>query len=120
MRKLLFLVAAVFTLPAWADCSVGQTSTPQTFDSEKITVGATAVGFTGSKVNGSSTGPSAQRVYCSVETDQIRFLVQAIPTAATGVLVAAGSYFEVCNTDIPRFFAIRVTADATLNCLYQR
>lgn len=113
MRVLLIAFSFLAAPAAWADCQ-GQSSTPQTFASEKITVSSTGLGFTASIFSG------AVRAYCSVETDSIRFLVQVVPTATTGVLVPAGSYLEVCGTDISRTLMIRVTADATINCIYQR
>ena len=113
MRKLL-VVLALFVAP-WAsaqDCTTG--SPPSTFASEKLTISSTGVGFTAAVSSG------AIRAYCSVETDAIRFLVQVVPTATTGILVPAGSYFQVCGTDISRTLLVRVTTDATINCLYQR
>lgn len=114
MRSFVFvLLISVLALSSWADCT-SPNAPPQTFASEKITVSSTALGFTAATVSG------ALRAYCSVEDDSVRFNIQALPTSTAGVLVAAGSYIEVCAADIPRFLVIRVTADAELNCLYQR
>lgn len=121
MRKLALLFLLIEP-KAWAadSCVIGQNFTPVSYDSEKITVSNASIGFTLSKVQPAG-GPSAVMAYCSNETDQIRFLTTGVaPAAATGVLVAAGSYITVCQQDIPRFRAIRVTNDATLNCLYLR
>lgn len=125
MRKLFIPLLVLFALsdfPAEAgeSCSGGGAYTAVAYDSEKITVSSTAIGFTLAKIAPSGT-PAATEAYCSSETDAIRFLTTgAAPAATTGILVAAGSYLRVCQEDIRRFKAIRVTTDATLNCLYMR
>ena len=115
MRRALLFLAVFFAVPAWADCTTG--SPPITFNSEKLTISSTGIGFTAA-VFGSAGGGPAVRAYCGVETDSIRFLIQKVPTATTGILVPAGSFFEVCAEDIARALMIRVTADATINCIY--
>lgn len=116
--------ALVFLLIAptgWGDsCVIGQNFTPVAYDSEKITVSSTAIGFTLTKIRPAGGAPAVM-AYCSNETDSIRFLTTGnAPAATTGVLVATGSYIQVCAQDIARFLAIRVTNDATLNCQYLR
>lgn len=124
MRKLalaLLVLLALTGAPVESqDCAGGGNYTAITFASEKITVSSTSIGFTVATFAPDGT-PAATEAFCSNETDSIRFLTTgAPPTATTGVLVASGSYFRVCLEDIRRFRAIRVTADATLNCLFMR
>lgn len=125
MRKVLIGLVVLLALtdtPLEADsgCAAGGAYTAVAFASEKITVSSTAIGFTLATFAPSGS-PAATEAYCSNETNSIRFLTTgAAPAADTGVLVAAGSYIRVCQEDIRRFKAIRVSADGTLNCQYLR
>ena len=95
------------------------------FDSEKITVSSSAVGFTASKIAPTSSRPDqyANEASCSVEADDMRWLAVAsqTPTASTGVLQKKDLVFNIYGyVNIKNFRAIRVTTDVTLNCIYSR
>lgn len=80
----------------------------ETYDSEKITVADTAIGFTAAKLTPSSSGPpTIARVY--LETAQIRFTVHGTdPTSTTGKILEVGQEIEIDSFhDISKFKAIR-------------
>ena len=122
MRKLLILACLMLAPAAWAQsCTTGQNFVPVAFAKETLTVGATAVPLTATVYAPQDGQPSVTMGYCGVETGSIRFWVNgSIPTAALGILVPSGSFITICQTDVRRFQAIRVTVDATLQCSYSR
>ncbi len=90
------------------------------YDYEQITVSSTAVGLTTSKIE-PANGPRAAKVLIYVSGAQIRFRVDGTdPTSTSGMVIDAGSYFEVIGYhDISNFKAIRTgSTDATLDVIY--
>ncbi|MCP3680270.1 MAG: hypothetical protein GY782_08495 [Gammaproteobacteria bacterium] len=82
---------------------------------ETITVSTSAVAFSVPNV------ATYQKVVCTTETDEIRFWISRTnPTSTTGHLVASASTITLFATDIPKFKAIRVTTDATLQCSFYK
>ena len=84
------------------------------FGHQKLTVGATAVGFT------VPAGPQVRSVILSCETNSIRFWVDGTdPDSSTGIKLNDGDLLELDNVDnIKNFKAIRISADATLQIEY--
>lgn len=98
------------------------------YDSEKITVAAVAIGFTSSLINPTCTDcpgtGRASSAVCTLETAEIRVstVLADAPTTVTGMLVPAGSSIAVYGyNDIAAFRAIRTTGTSgVLNCTYYR
>ena len=82
---------------------------------EKITVAATAIGFTAAKILGTSTtfDPSTgcKEIFATLEGAPIRFLMDGTtPTSAIGHLMQPGDNLTLQNPwDIQKFRAIRTT-----------
>jgi hypothetical protein len=84
----------------------------------------TAVGFTAAKilpVSGNFLGQPCQEVFCTLETDQIRFTLDGTtPTNLIGHLLEVGQNLTLKNpSDIKNFRAIKVTAAASLKCTFK-
>lgn len=99
------------------------------FDSEKITVAATAIGFTSSLINPTcaSCVPNimqANAASCTLETGDIRIstVLADVPTSSLGMYITAGQSFIIYGyNDISNFRSIRVTGTSgVLNCTYYR
>ncbi len=93
---------------------------------EAITVSNTSGGIGFSKterepVSGLYKGSSAQTVFCTLETAQIRFTLDGTaPTTSVGHLLEAGQTLTIKNPgDIKNFRAIRTGSDASLKCTYR-
>ena len=82
---------------------------------QKLTVGATAVGFTLP-----TTSLVVRSVILSVDTNSVRFLLTGSdPDSTTGIKLNDGDLLELDNVEmIKNFKAIRVTSDATLQVHY--
>jgi len=94
-------------------------------DSEKITVGTSAIGFTATKIAPTTArlDQYASEASCSVEADDMRWLAVSgqTPTATTGVLQKKDLVINIYGyTNLKNFKAIRVTTDVTLNCIFSR
>jgi len=91
---------------------------------EVVTVAATAIGFTASKLIPSSgiyKGMIAQEVFCTLETAPIRYTVDGTtPTTAIGHLVNIGDTLELYNPNmVNKFRAIRTTGtNGSLKCTF--
>ena len=91
--------------------------------SEQITVAATAIGFTSTKVepDGSGGGRQATQAVCRVRTAEISFEYDGTtPTATVGQLAEIGDQIPVNGHDnIMRFKAIRTgSTSGQLDCVY--
>lgn len=83
---------------------------------EAITVADTAIGLTAANIKADTT-----RVYCTLETAQIRFRTDGTaPTSTTGHLLESGAALELYSyDDIVKFKAIRTGATSgALKCSY--
>lgn len=128
MPKKLLLIIALFASIASAQDSVKYTNAiRKSFDSEKITVAAVAIGFTSSKINptvssGNPDNTRASAASCTLETADVRILTSGTPTSSTGMYVTAGQSFTIFGyTDIAAFLAIRISGTSgVLNCVYYR
>lgn len=101
----------------------------KSYDSEKITIAASAIGFTSSLINPTCSGcdPSTSRANaasCTLETGDIRVstVLADVPTSSLGMYIIAQASFVIYGyNDISNFRAIRVTSTSgTLNCTYYR
>lgn len=93
------------------------------FAYESVTVGTSAVGFTGYTVTESNTTFPASQAYCSIETEPIRFRYDGTdPTSSEGHPAAAGSEFRIYgSTNIRRFRAISSSgSNSNLRCTFSR
>lgn len=91
------------------------------FNFESITVAATAVGFTAATITPSTFGP-AQRAVVTVETAQVRYRIDAAPTATVGHILNAGDVLVlegINNINSVRFIRTGAT-NATIMCTYER
>jgi len=84
----------------------------------------TAVGFTSTKIlptSGDFQGQPCQEVFCTLETDQIRFTLDGTtPTSLIGHLLEVGQNPTLKNpSDIKNFKAIKVTSAASLKCTFK-
>lgn len=84
----------------------------------------TAIGFTSTKIlptSGDFLGQPCQEVFCTLETDQIRFTLDGTtPTSLIGHLLEAGQNLTLKNpSDIKNFKAIKVTTTASLKCTFK-
>ena len=91
---------------------------------EAITVSNVAIGFTSTEripTSGDFLGQACQEVFCTLETDQIRFTLDGTtPTSTIGHLLNQGQNLTLRNpSDIKNFKAIRVTTDASLKVTYR-
>lgn len=91
---------------------------------EAITVSNTAIGFTSTEIkptSGDFLGKVCQEVFCTLETDSIRFTLDGtIPTSSVGHLLNNGQNLTIKNpADIAGFRAIRVTGDASLKVTFK-
>jgi hypothetical protein len=119
---LLLLVLLVGSVEAQtgSTCSnwSGRASTP--FAQQVLTVSSTPVTFDPNKIQ--RQGAAAAFAEISVEGDAIRYMVwgapDVYPSATVGHLIPAGTTFIVCGQAVGRFYAIRVTNDATLMITY--
>ena len=83
---------------------------------ESITIADTAIGLTAANIKVNTV-----RVYCTLETAQIRFRTDGTnPTASTGHLLETGAALELYSyDDISKFKAIRTGATSgALQCSY--
>lgn len=101
------IVAVNPARPAGADTVCpGEVRQLAAYDYESVTVAATAIGFTASKIASGSN--SADAVKVTVETAQIRYRYDGTnPTAAEGHPAEPGDAFWVCGTAVSAFKAIR-------------
>lgn len=88
---------------------------------EQITVAATSIGFTATKLqpNGANTAPQATVGSCRVRTAQISFTVDGTtPTSSVGTLGEIGDVIPLVGPDVLRNFrAIRTGATSgQLDC----
>lgn len=98
------------------------------YDSEAITVAATAIGFTASLINPTCTNcpgtGRASAASCTLETAEIRVstVLADAPTTVLGMKISAGSSITVYGyNDIAAFRGIRTTGTSgVLNCTYYR
>ena len=91
---------------------------------EAITVAATAIGFTATKIlptSGDWSGVKCEEAFCTLETDSVRWTVDGTtPTASVGHLMVAGESLTLeSRSDITNFRAIKVTNDASLKVTYK-
>lgn len=91
---------------------------------ENITVSNTPIGFTANNIlpiAGNYIGKNCKRVFCTVETDEIRFTTDGTaPSATVGHLLRVNDTLELNNeSDIRNFRAHRVTTDANLIVTYK-
>ena len=92
------------------------------YDFETLTVSSTALPVTESKrVPGANIG-RCRYLFCTVETDQVRYRLDGgAPTATVGHLVSVGQNIEVHGEEnVQNFRIIRVTADATVPMSFGR
>lgn len=92
-------------------------------DFEKISVAATAIPFTASKILINITGgvhKRAVKAFVTVETNSIRIRTDGTaPDASTGHLFTAGSSFTIIGEDdVRRFQAIQASAGASIMVTY--
>jgi len=92
--------------------------------SEAITVGDTPIGFTAAQIKpttGDFLGKVCQEVFCTLETDQIRFTLDgSVPSATSLHLLEVGQNLTIKNpSDIAGFRAHRVTSDASLKVTFK-
>ena len=90
---------------------------------ETITVN-TAIGFTAAKImptSGMFKGMACQEVFCTLETDAIRFLLTGdTPTSSVGHPLKKDSDLTISNAnDIKNFKCIKVTTNASLTVTYK-
>ena len=90
---------------------------------EAITVN-TAVGFTSSEIfptSGQFKSQKCQAVFCTLETDSIRFTLDGTtPSSTVGHLLTAGQNLTILNGhDIVKFRCIKVTSNASLKVTYK-
>jgi hypothetical protein len=132
---LLTLTLVTLALPCYAQTAGSALNTGnvnnavvKSFDGEQITVAATAIGFTSSKINPTCAscipGQSKANVAtCVSSTAQIRvFSYGTSPTSTTGLPIEAGTSFTVYGVnDVANFRAIRTgSTSAVLDCQYSR
>lgn len=88
---------------------------------EQITVSSTAIGFTATKFAPSGQTPAYYATWV-VETNAVRYRDSgAVPTAAVGFPMSAGSAWNVCGSEaIKAALFIRQSADATVSVSYYR
>lgn len=110
-------IAAVLTLclvvtaPAWAAF----------YSFEQLTVAATAVPFTATKITPANLTPMTI-AQCRLETAQIRYSYDGTtPTSSVGILWEVGEYITFTQReDILNFKAIRTTSTSgQLDCTYK-
>lgn len=91
------------------------------FDYESILVSSTAIGLTAAKRNPTDEA-AAERVFCTVETESIRYRIDGPnPLATEGHLVTSGQKIELLGSNALRNFkAIAVAGDATLKVTFAR
>lgn len=96
----------------------------QTGGYEAIAVN-TAVGFTAAKImptSGQFKGMACQAVFCTLETDDIRFTIDGTttPSSTVGHLLKAGESLTISNaSDIDNFNCIKVTTNGALKVTYK-
>ena len=96
----------------------------QTGGYEAITVN-TAIGFTAAKImptSGDFEGMACQAVFCTLETDDIRFTVdgETTPSSTVGHLLKSGESLTIGNaSDIANFNCIKVTSNASLKVTFK-
>ncbi|MEA2066229.1 MAG: hypothetical protein U9O65_03910 [Thermotogota bacterium] len=95
----------------------------QTGGYEVITVN-TAVGFTSTEIRPTSgffKGMTCQAVFCTLETDDIRFTLDGTtPSSTVGHLLKSGESLTIANAnDIANFKCIKVTTNASLKVTYK-
>ena len=105
MRKLclLILLMAVLILPSIASA----------IEYESITVADTAIGFTGSKIASYTTA------FCTLETAQVRFRIDAVPTSSTGHILDVGGMMKFTSKELGVKFIRTGAVSATINCTYE-
>lgn len=120
------LLMVLLLLPVAAEAGVGGCTDSAILvgmgdEGAGITVSSTAVGLTESTYAPSGAAP-ADLAVCGVATDAIFYRdFGGVPTATTGMRVAASASFTICGlTNIRKFRAIRETSDANLKCAYYR
>jgi len=92
---------------------------------EALTIDDTegGIGFTSGEIKPSSgdfSGKTCQEVFCSLETDDVRFTLDGTaPTSSIGHLLKSGESLTISHPrDIANFRAIKVTLDASLKVTY--
>ncbi|MDO9465247.1 MAG: hypothetical protein Q7J67_08130 [bacterium] len=95
----------------------------QTGGYEAITVD-TAIGFTVAKImptSGQFINMACQEVFCTLETDNIRFTIDGtVPSSTVGHLLKVGESLTISNADdIKNFKCIKVTTNASLKISYK-
>lgn len=86
-----------------------------TFAFEQITVAATAIGPT------AATVANALRGVFVVETADVRYRVDSVPTATVGMLLPVGSELTVYGNDVRNITFIRTGGvSATIDACYAR
>ena len=92
---------------------------------EAITVTNAAIGFSKAKISPTSglfSGMDCREVFCTLETDSVRFTIDGstTPTDAIGHLLTSGQNLTLRSVnDIKNFRCIRVTTDAALKVSYK-
>lgn len=87
---------------------------------EQITVAASAIGFTTTKITASGQ-PQANLAVCRLETAEVRYsLTSTVPTTTVGTLLEIGDQLVVKGHDVMVLFkAIRTGASSgQLDCTY--
>lgn len=91
------------------------------FAFESITVGGSAVGFTAATINPVSTGGPAQRATVTVETNPIRYRIDAAPTSSIGHLLNPGDVLVLeGRSEIKNIQFIATGSNGTIMCTYER
>ena len=80
---------------------------------ESITVADTAIGFTASLVASYTTA------FCTLETAQVRFRIDAVPTNAPGHIWDYGIHMKFTAKELGVKFIRTGSSSATLNCTYE-
>ena len=115
MRRLTTILIAVLLL------SVSLAAQWRYLNYEQLTVAASSVGITATKIqpNGQGTNPLATVGACKLTTAQIRYRIDGpAPTSSTGVVVEIGDTIELNGTDVlQKFRAIRTgSTSGVLEC----
>lgn len=114
MRKLCLglalLLALTVPLSAWSYVGF-----------EQITVAATSIGFTTSRIDNQNGHPQATIAVCRLETAEVRYRMDGVaPTSTVGTLLEIGDYLTLQGPDLLQSFrAIRTGGTSgTLSCSY--
>lgn len=115
MRRVIWSLAIVLALVAGVSAQ-----TVQYLTFEPITVAGSAIGLTITSVVSGNGHPQANYALCRVESNQIRYMVDASAlTASRGTIAAANDILQFSgNQTLQNLRFIATGASATLNCTY--